>query len=327
MSSERPSPPGFLDTGSGANPADGFLRISATGCPRVTRGILTTFQVSPNLRGALWMIAAAILFTINAAVVKQLGATGIDSFQTVFVRSVAGLLLPLPFILWRRGALRSQNMRVQILQAVAGTTALLSHFYAWTKLPLTDVTTLLFTQALFVLVLAVILLGEIVRWRRWFATICGFLGALLMVRPSFSDVNADALFALFAAFCIALQVVLIAKLPRGEKQLTMLFYLGAIGTLITAAPGLHVWKTPTEMQTILLVCNGVLGVSNQACVFRAFRVGDATYVAPFDYSKLIVAVLLGFLWFGEIPSVWTTLGAVIIVLSTLYISKQETKLS
>jgi len=312
-----------LDTGSGVNPADGFLRISATGCPRVTGGIRTAFQASPNVRGALWVIAAAILFTINAAVVKQLGATGIDSFQTVFVRSVAGLLLPLPFFLWQRGILGSRNIPMQVLQAVAGTTALLSHFYAWTRLPLTDVTTLLFTQALFVLVLAGIVLGEIVRWRRWLATICGFLGAILMVRPSFSHVNIDALFALFAAFCIALQVVLIAKLPQGEKQLTMLFYLGAIGTLITAAPGLHVWKTPTEMQTILLVCNGVLGVSNQACVFRAFRVGDTTYVAPFDYSKLIVAVLLGFIWFGEIPSMWTILGSIIIILSTLYISKRE----
>jgi drug/metabolite transporter (DMT)-like permease len=299
------------------------LRIGATGRPRVTGGVLTKFQLTPNVRGALWMIAAAILFTINAAVVKQLGATGIDSFQTTFVRSAAGLLLILPFFLWRRGILNSRNIPLQIMQAVAGTIALLSHFYAWTKLPLTDVTTLLFTQALFVLVLAVVVLGEVVHWRRWAATMCGFAGAVLMVRPTFSDVNIDALFALFAAFCISLQLVLIAKLPQGEKELTMLFYLGAIGTLITAAPGLHVWKTPTETQTILLVCNGVLGVSNQACVFRAFRVGDAAYVAPFDYSKLIVAVLLGLIWFGEIPSLWTTVGGSIIILSTLYVSKQE----
>jgi len=279
--------------------------------------------MSPNARGALWMIAAAVLFAFNAAVVKQLGATGIDSFQTVFVRSVAGLVLPLPFMLWQGASLRTLNLPVQILQGAVGAVALISHFYAWTRLPLTDVTALLFTQALFVLVLAVILLGKIVRWRRWLATIFGFVGALLMVRPGFSNANADASFALFAAFCIALQVILIAGLPKGEKQLTMLFYLGAIGVVLTVGPGIYYWKAPSESQAILLACNGVLGVSNQACVFRAFRVGEATYIAPFDYSKLIVASLLGLLWFGEIPALTAIIGALIIVFSTLYISKRD----
>lgn len=269
------------------------------------------------------MIAGAFIFTINAAVVKQLGASGIDSFQTVFVRSIAGLILPLPFIVWQRGSIHTRNFRIQILQGTVGTTALIAHFYAWTKLPLTDVTALLFTQVLFVLVLAVVLLGQSVRWRRWIAAILGFFGALIMIRPSFSQVDHGALIALFAGFCIALQLVLIARLPGEEKQLTMLFYLGVIGTLITAVPGIYAWKEPTKFQAILLVCNGVLGVANQACVFRAFRVGAATYVAPFDYSKLIVAVLLGFILFGEIPGPWTILGAAIIVISTFYISRRE----
>jgi drug/metabolite transporter (DMT)-like permease len=222
---------------------------------------------------------------------------------------------------------RTQQLPIQLLQGMVGTAALMAHFYAWTKLPLATVTALIFTQALFTLLLAVLLVRAWVRWQRWVATALGFLGVLIMVRPGFSHVEPAALFALFAGFAIALQVVLVARLPQGEKELTMLFYLGVVGTLITIGPGLMVWRSPTQLQVMLLISNGVLGVAAQACIFRAFRVGDAAYVAPFDYSKLIVAGLLGFFVFGEIPNIWTLTGAALVVLSTLYISRREQHLS
>jgi drug/metabolite transporter (DMT)-like permease len=272
------------------------------------------------------MIASACIFSVNAAVVKELGATGIDSLQTVFVRSLMGLLVPLPFLIASGMPVRTKQLGIQILQAAVGTAALMAHFYAWTKLPLATVTALIFTQALFTLLLAVLLIRAWVRWQRWVATAIGFFGVLIMVRPGYGSVEPAALLALFAGFAIALQVVLIARLPPGEKQLTMLFYLGVVGTLITAGPGLAVWRMPSQLQVLLLLSNGILGVAAQACIFRAFRVGDAAYVAPFDYSKLVVASLLGFFVFGEIPTAWTMTGAALVVLSTLYISRREQNL-
>ena len=278
---------------------------------------------SDNTQGALWMIASACIFTVNAAVVKQLGATGIDSLQTVFVRSIMGLLVPLPFIILSGTSLRTKQWPIQILQGAVGTAALMAHFYAWTKLPLATVTALLFTQALFTLLLAVLIVRAWVRWQRWVATVLGFLGVLIMLRPGFESVHPAALLALLAGFGIALQVVLVARLPQGEKQLTMLFYLGLVGVIITAGPGLAVWQQPNQFQVALLFANGVLGVAAQACIFRAFRIGDAAYVAPFDYSKIVVAVFAGFFVFSEIPTIWTLTGAALVVASTLYISRRE----
>ena len=281
---------------------------------------------SNNLRGASWMLANAVIFSVNAAVVKQLGATGIDSLQTVFVRSLMGLILPLPFLLYLRAPIRTRQLTTQLLQAVAGSLALMCHFYAWTKLPLATVTVFIFTQALFTLLFAVLLTRALVRWQRWVATAVGFLGVLVMVRPGFHSVEPAAVFALLAGCLIALQVVLVARLPQGEKTLTMLFYLGAVGTLMTVGPGIAVWHSPTQWQVVLLILNGVLGVTAQACIFRAFRIGDASYIAPFDYFKLIAAGFLGFVIFGEIPGVPTWIGAALIVLSTFYISRREQNL-
>lgn len=199
----------------------------------------------------------------------------------------------------------------------------MAHFFAWTKLPLATVTTLIFTQVLFTLVLGVVLLRAWVRWPRWIATAIGFVGVVIMVRPGVADIEPATWLALLAGFCIALQLVSVARLPQGEKTLTMLFYFGLIGTVISAGPGLATWQTPTLMQTELLLGNGLLGVASQACIFRAFRIGDAAFVAPFDYFKLVIATLIGYLLFGEIPTLWTLAGALLIVCSTFYISHLE----
>lgn len=199
----------------------------------------------------------------------------------------------------------------------------MAHFFAWTKLPLATVTAFIFTQALFTLLFAVMIVGARVRLRRWIATAIGFFGVFVIVRPGFAAFQPAAFFALFAGAAIALQLVLVARLPIGEKELTMLFYLGAVGTAMTIGPGLAMWHRPTAMQAELLLANGVFGVAAQACVFRAFRIGEAAYVAPFDYFKLIVAATFGFFIFGEVPTIWTLAGAALIVASTVYISCEE----
>ena len=200
-------------------------------------------RLPPNLRGALWVDGAAVVFAFNAGVVKQLGILGVDSLQTVFARSVVGFCVILPFV-WHKdlSSVRTGQLRLHLFQGMAGTVALMAHFYAWTKLPLADVTALLFTQPLFALLLAVIILGAKVNWRRWLATAVGFLGVLAMVRPGAMTFDPAALIALFAGFSIALQLILVARLPEGEEELTMLFYLGLVGTLVTVGPALAVWR-------------------------------------------------------------------------------------
>ena len=283
--------------------------------------------LSPNLRGAIWMVAAAFGFTINGAFVKALGETGMPTMQMAFARALFALLAVLPF-LWHAGlgALATRAPGTHLIRALAGSAAMVCGFYALVLLPLADVTALTFTTPLFTILLAVPLLGETVRWRRWTATAVGFLGVLVMVRPGAGSLELGALLAVAMAFGIAVATVMVKRLPPGESHAAMLFWFCIASLVMTAPPAILVWQAPSPDQWVLLVAIGVLGAGSQALIIRAFRVGEATFVAPFDYSKLLLAVLIGFVFFAELPDTWSLVGAAIIVGSNLYIARRDAAL-
>jgi drug/metabolite transporter (DMT)-like permease len=281
-------------------------------------------RLQGNHRGALWMIAASLGFTVNSALVKVLIGAGLDSFQVAFARALFSFALLAPFML-RAGpsVLTTRHPVIHGIRAFAGSVAMVCGFYAVGHLPLADFTALTFTQPLFVVVLAAILLGEVVRWRRWLATLVGFFGVLIMVRPGATAFDPAALMALANVFGIAVAVCMVKRLAPGESHVTMLAYFCLMSLAVTCLPALFTWQPPTLQQWGLLAAVGTLGIASQAMVIRAFRVGEASFVAPFDYLKLILAGLIGFAVFGELPGLWGLLGAAIIVASTFYIARRE----
>lgn len=281
--------------------------------------------ISPNTRGALWMLMGGILFTFMGVLTKALG-TRLDSFQIAFFRAAFGFACILPFAL-RAGpkALRTRRPFAHLLRGVMGTTAMFAGFYAVVHLPLADATALSFTRALFVLVLAWWFLGESVRIRRWSATIVGFLGVLVMLRPA-GEVNIAAFVAIAGAFAVAGVVVMVKLLSRTEQPIAILFWFGCISTAVGLIPALFVWQAPTVWEFVVLIALGALGAGGQGCTVRAYYCGEATVVAAFDYSRLLFAGLFGFVFFAEIPDAWTWVGAAIIVASTLYIALREARL-
>ena len=283
--------------------------------------------LSPNLRGAVWMVAAALGFTVNGAMVKALGELGMPTMQIAFARAFFALLTVLPF-LWHAGlgVLATRAPGIHVIRVVAGSAAMLCGIYALVSLPLADVTALSFTTPLFTIVLAVFFLGEAVRWRRWTATAIGFLGVLVMVRPGAGSLEPGALFAIAMALGIAIATVMVKRLPPGESHVAMLFWFCIASLAMTAVPAILVWRAPSAEEWSLLAGVGILGCASQAMIIRAFRSGEATFVAPFDYSKLLLAVLIGFFFFAELPDLWSLVGAAIIVGSTLYIARREAAL-
>jgi len=281
-------------------------------------------RLSANHRGALWMIAASLGFTVNSALVKTLTVSGLEVFQIAFARALFSFALLVPFLL-RAGprALSTKHPWLHGIRAFCGAAAMVCGFYAVGRLQLADFTALTFTQPLFVTLLAVILLGEVVRWRRWLATAVGFLGVLIMVRPGASAFDPAALVALVSVSGIAIAVCLVKRLPEGESHATMLAYFCLMSLAITVLPALLLWTPPTAFQWLLLAGVGGLGVASQAMIIRAYRSGEASFVAPFDYLKLILAGLIGFLVFDELPGPWTLLGAAVIVCAALYIARRE----
>ncbi|WP_193366997.1 DMT family transporter [Pelagibius marinus] len=297
----------------------------AAAAARVTGAWL---RLSPNHRGALWMIAASLGFTINSAMVKTLVGEGLDVFQIAFARALFSFALVLPFLL-RAGpsALRTRHPGLHGIRAFAGAAAMVCGFYAVGQLPLADFTALSFTQPLFVTLLAVLILGEVVRWRRWLATAVGFIGVLIMVRPGAATFDPAALVALASVLGIAVAVTMVKRLPEGESHATMLAYFCLMSLAITVLPALIYWTPPTLEQWGLLAAVGSLGVGSQAMIIRAYRAGEASFVAPFDYLKLILAGLIGFFFFSELPGPWTLVGAAVIVGAAFYIAHREAALT
>lgn len=282
--------------------------------------------IPANTRGGIWMLMAAVGFSITAVLAKSLGET-LDSFQIAFFRSVVGLAVLLPLAI-KAGpsVVRTAVPGLHLARAMAGATAMMCGFYALTHLPLATATAITFSRPFFLIVLAVLFLGEPVRWRRWSATAIGFAGVMVMLRPGAGDFDPAILVAIGQAFAASLVVVFLKRMPTEERHLTVLFYTAAYTTLFTLGPALFVWREVSGPVLMVAVLLGVIGVTSQAAIVRAYRIAEATAVAPFDYARLLFATAFGIVLFAEFPDVWTVIGAAIIISSTIYIARREARL-
>jgi len=169
--------------------------------------------------------------------------------------------------------------------------------------------------------LAVLILGETVDWRRWAATAFGFLGVIVMVRPGETGFDTAWLVAVVAAVLFALGIIFIRSLSSTEPVIRILFYYHVFGIVLFAGPSAAVWQPPEAGQFAMLALSGALPCAGMVCFVKGFSIGEASFVGPFEYLRLIYAALIGYYMFAEIPSVWTAVGAVMIIASALYIAR------
>lgn len=291
----------------------------------ISNGQSRWLSLSGNARGAVWILLSALFFAAMAGLIKDLGRS-LHSLEIVFFRCFIGLIVTLPFVLHTGlKTLRLTRPGLHVARALVGCGSMFCSFYAVAKLPLAAASALTYTKPLFMIPLAVVFLGEIVRWRRWTATIVGFLGVLVMLRPGAETIQAAALIGLLGAMFVALVVVIVKKLSATESPLTILLTFGAFTSLFSLPVALLVWKTPTAEEMVKLIALGTVASVGQYCALRGIRAGEATALVPFDYSHLVFAALIGFLTFGEVPDPWTVAGASIIVASTFYIGYREAR--
>ncbi|MEE8334039.1 MAG: DMT family transporter [Alphaproteobacteria bacterium] len=278
---------------------------------------------SDNRRGALWMLVAALTMTLQSAIVKDLGAT-IDSFEIAFFRGLFGSLLVLPVAMLRlRMRDLSHNLGLHTGRAIAGAGSLICTFYAFTAMPLADATAIMFTMPMFMIVLAVPFLGETPGWWRTTATLIGFLGVIVVVRPGTAAFDPVSLIALLGALLHAVVGVFVKKMARVEPPELIMLYFSLFAMVVFLVPTLDVWHTPTLVELALLGAVAVLGIVNQVCFIAACRIGEMTVVAPLDYSRLLFAGILGYAVFGEVPDELAVLGALVIVASGFLILRSS----
>lgn len=276
-----------------------------------------------NVRGALWILLSAVIFTAMTALIKHVGSR-IDTFEIAFFRSVFGVIVLLPFVArygWRE-TLVPKRLDFILARGVTGSIALVTIIYALTHMPLAAVTGISFSRSLWLILIAVLFLGERPNWRRWIATVIGFIGVWVIVRPTAEIHPAEAAAVLNAVF-VAMSVALIKRMTTSDSNLTILFWGMAIPVFVTAPATVIVWQTPTPTEFVLLAVIGVGLSAGHSCIIHGLRIGEATAVMPFDYTRLIFAAIAGVLFFGEIPTLHTAIGALLIVAATLYIARRE----
>lgn len=290
------------------------------------RALARVRRLPDNARGAVWIFGAVSVFAIMDALIKWVGQT-LDPFQIAFFRCVFGGVFVLPFALrGGLGALRTQRWGGHLGRSLIGYAAMALGFYAVTHLPLADATALSFTRPLFMIVLAVLFLGEQVRWRRWSATGVGFLGVMVMARPGDAGFDFVALVAIAATLFVAGVGVMLKRLSTTERPETIILYFTIISSLLSLGPALYVWRQPGWDEFAIMALMGALGSLGQYLTIRGYRIAEATAVDPVDYVRLLIATGFGFVLFGELPDIWTVVGALIIISSTLYITRREARL-
>jgi drug/metabolite transporter (DMT)-like permease len=278
------------------------------------------------LRGALLMAVAAACYAILHGSVRYLSAD-IHPFEITFFRNLFGFLVVLPWFVHGLQPLRTRRFGLHLLRAAGNVVAMLMFFMALSMTPLALVQALGFTAPLFATVLAIFILGERVRLRRWTALITGFIGALVIIRPGIQPVDTGSLLTLGSAAVWGFTLVVIKVLSRTDSAVTITSYMVLLMTPLSLIPALFFWTWPDAWGWFWLVVCGVSGTAAQLLMTQSFRVAEATVVLPFDFTKIVWGALIGYLVFGEFVDVWTWAGAAVIFSGVTYITYRERELA
>ncbi|MBL4613103.1 MAG: DMT family transporter [Emcibacter sp.] len=274
---------------------------------------------SNNLLGIGFILLSCMTITISALLIRTIGKN-LNPFEVVFIRCSFSLLYIL-ILQARHGKKIFVSPRPVLLTArsLILSILVLGNFYAIVHLPLVQVTALQFTKPLFLVVLAALFLSEKIRLPRTMATLLGFIGILVILRPD-GDIQPAQVIVLVAAISTAILTVITKKMTRDHATNTLVFYGNLFIVLLCLAPTIYYWQAPSLMQWVMIAGLGLSAYGGQVCMVQAYRYGEATAISPFEYIRIIFIALAGFIIFDEIPDNWTIVGAVIICGSTLFIA-------
>ncbi|MEN8196270.1 MAG: DMT family transporter [Pseudomonadota bacterium] len=271
-----------------------------------------------------YMAAGMFLFAAVDAQAKFL-TDSLHPIQIVWSRQF-GLLAGVLILLALRGAtvLRTRNPGLQIARGVLAASSATLFVVAVSFVPLADAVAVSFVAPFIVTVLGALVLREAVGIRRWTAVTIGFLGALIVIRPGLGVIHPAVMLVLVAAFLFALRQVLSRVLSGADQVATTVAYTALAGSLVLSVPLPFFWQWPTTgLEMALLASIAILAALAELLVIKALEVAQAVVVAPLHYSLLIWGTMYGYLVFGQLPDLWTWIGAMIIVATGIYTLHRE----
>ena len=274
-------------------------------------------------RGAALVSLGSLTLVVMGMVVKFLGAR-IPTVEILFFRSAVGFCFVLPVFMRDPFApLRTKRLGMHFVRGAIGTLGNVLFFWTLTHMLLADAMALQFSRPLFMIPLAVVMLGEFVGWRRCVVTVVGFLGIAVYARPFTSGFDPNVFVGAAGALTGALVVVCIKRLATTEPTPVIMFYYAFWTAALSSVPTAWLWVTPNGVELVLLAVVGFLGIFGQWMITHGWTLGETTALAPLDYSRIVYSAALGYLVFGELPGLWSVLGMMLIVASSLYLVLAE----
>jgi drug/metabolite transporter (DMT)-like permease len=290
------------------------------------------------LFGISLKLVSGLAFTLMAALIKLM-AVRYPVGQLVFFRSSMALI---PLLIWLAAirhlsdAVRTQKPLSHLRRGVIGSTGMFCGFAALSYIPLPDAVAISYATPLIVVVLAALILGETVRIYRWSAVAIGVVGVLLMLSPHlspgrFAEITSGgpavgAMYALAGALCSAFATIEVRRLTETETTGAIVFYFMVMTSALGLATLAFGWAWPRDLTDwSLLTMIGVLGGIGQILMTQSFRYAEASLIAPFEYTQMIWAVLLGWFLFGDFPLPIVLVGAAIVIAAGLFVIWREHK--
>lgn len=280
-------------------------------------------RLGADARGALFMLASGTVFTLGFAALKSV-ADDLPPGVMVLFRHAFGALCFAPLFVGRGfGFFATRRLASHGWRTLVGLASFSTITVCLAYLPLGDVVALSFTAPLWSALLAIVWFAEPVRPLRVAATLVGFLGVLLIARPSSATFEPISLVALASGLFTALAMVMVKQLSRTESPDSAAFYFLAIGAVYTLPWALWNWRTPTLRQFAVLFGVGAASFVGQLWLNRAYKLGTFSKVAPMDFLRLPVSIAIGIVAFAEWPDLWSVLGMAVIGLASLAIVRSR----
>ncbi len=277
--------------------------------------------VEKNALAASLLVAAILLGSGMAIVIRFL--EGYSAFQIVFLRSAIVVSVLLPILTFRGSRFWDvARPRLLFLRGLLGSIGQTLTVMAVLSLPLATFQALSFSRAFMVVALGVLVLGEIVTWRRWAAVALGFVGVLIVVDP-LTAYNSAAFYALGGTFAFACALLLTKVLLKSESRGTLMLWNAGTHFTVSLIPALLTWSQPTGWDPLLFLALGAIILVVQPISLQAFRLGEISALAPIDYLRILTGAASGFFVFGEKPGASFWVGALVIIGANVWIQRQN----
>ncbi|MBN8427205.1 MAG: DMT family transporter [Xanthomonadales bacterium] len=273
-----------------------------------------------------WMAVSTVFFGLMAVWIR-LASKQLHPFEIAFFRNLFGLVFALPLLVKHGPSLlRTDKLRFYVLRCLIGICSMLAGFWAIVNLPLAQAVALSYATPLFVTIGAVLVLGEVVRARRWTAVLIGFIGVLVILRPG-TDFNQGAWIALLSAALSGSVAISIKVLSRTEKPDAIVLFTTLIWVPMSLLPALFVWQWPQGIIWLWIVLAGMFGTLGHLCWTRALRMADASFLTPISFLQMPLVVAAGYWLFAEPMDAWVIAGSLIILAANAYIAHREAQLA